>query len=77
VVERHRIYRDLRLPSFRDAVAFITRVGDIAERLDHHPNIFLHEYFFVRLELYSHIDGGISQRDVDLALAIDEIAGDE
>jgi 4a-hydroxytetrahydrobiopterin dehydratase len=75
VVERHRIYRDLRLASFRDAIEFITRVGEVAERLDHHPNISLHEYYFVRLELYSHVADGITQRDIDLAIAIDTIAG--
>ena len=76
VVERHRLYRDLRFPTFMNAIAFINRVAEIAERQDHHPNIHLHEWCFVRLDLYSHIDDALSQKDVDLAIAIDEIAGD-
>ncbi len=76
VVERTRIYRDLRFASFMDAISFINRVADIAERHDHHPNIQLHHYLFVRLELYSHLDDGLSQKDIDLAKAIDAVAGD-
>lgn len=41
VVERTRLYRDFRFPSFVDAIAFITRVAEVAERQDHHPNIHL------------------------------------
>ena len=75
MVERHRIYRDLRLPSFREAVDLIGRVADVAERHGHHPNITLHEWCFVHLELYSHLTGGLSTKDVELAIAIDDEVG--
>lgn len=71
IVERTSIHRDLRFASFRDAIAFVTRVADIAEAAGHHPNISVHEWCFVRLELYSHLYGGLTQADVDLAIAID------
>ena len=71
IVERTRIRRDFRFPSFLDAMAFVNRVAALAERVGHHPNIRLHEWCFVELELYSHNAGGISQRDVDFALALD------
>jgi 4a-hydroxytetrahydrobiopterin dehydratase len=73
VVERTRIYRDFRLPSFVAAIALVNLVADVAERQRHHPNITVHEWCFVRLELYSHIENAISQKDVDLALAIDAV----
>ncbi len=71
VVERHRLYRDFRLGSFTDAIALVNRVAEVAERLGHHPNILVHEWCFVRLELYSHLEGALSDRDVRLAVAID------
>ena len=73
VVERHRLYRDYRFPSFLAAVAFIQRVAEVAERHDHHPNISLHEYCFVRVELYSHRTDALTQKDVELAKAIDHL----
>jgi 4a-hydroxytetrahydrobiopterin dehydratase len=73
VVERGRLYRDLRFASFLEALAFVNQVAEVAERHQHHPNVLIHEYAFLRLELYSHLTGGLSQKDVDLASAIDAL----
>ncbi|MEO8898646.1 MAG: 4a-hydroxytetrahydrobiopterin dehydratase [Candidatus Dormibacter sp.] len=71
VVERDRLRRDYRLASFKDAMALVNRVADVAEAQKHHPNIRLHEWCFVELEVYSHISGGLTTRDVELVIAID------
>jgi 4a-hydroxytetrahydrobiopterin dehydratase len=71
VVERSRLYRDFRFKDFNSAIAFVNRVADLAESVAHHPNICVHEWCFVHLELYSHADGGLSRFDVDFALALD------
>ncbi|HEV7213816.1 MAG TPA: 4a-hydroxytetrahydrobiopterin dehydratase [Chloroflexota bacterium] len=71
VVERSRLYRDFRFASFTAAIAFVNRVAELAERLGHHPNIRVHEWCFVQLELYSHLDGALSRRDIEFALALD------
>ena len=77
VVERSRIYRDFRLPSFVDAIALVNRVAEVSERMGHHPNIRVHEWCFVQVELYSHLENALTARDVALALAIDAALGDE
>ncbi len=71
IVERDRIRRDLRFASFSAAVDFIDRVAAVAEEVGHHPNIRLHEWCFVELEVYSHVSGGLTGKDVELAAAID------
>ena len=75
VVERSRLYRDFRFPNFRAAIAFVNEVAELAESLAHHPNILVHEWCFVHLELYSHADGGLSRFDVDFAIALDAMIG--
>ncbi|TMC11831.1 MAG: 4a-hydroxytetrahydrobiopterin dehydratase [Chloroflexi bacterium] len=75
VVERSRIYRDFRLPDFKAAIRFVNEVAELAEEAGHHPNIHLHEWCFVQLELYSHAAGGLSRYDVDFALALDQRLG--
>lgn len=77
IVERDRIRRDYRFPSFKAAIAFVQAVAEEAERVNHHPNIRVHEWCFVELVLYSHDEGGISSRDLELALAIDALPGPE
>jgi 4a-hydroxytetrahydrobiopterin dehydratase len=75
VVERSRLYRDFRFRNFKAAMAFVNQVAELAERLAHHPNICVHEWCFVHLELYAHADGGLSRFDVDFALALDAMIG--
>ncbi len=77
VVEPNRLYRDFRFPSFRQAIAFVNRIAELAEKLGHHPNIHVHEWCFVRLDLYSHLHNAITQGDVDMAVAIDAMLEEE
>lgn len=71
IVERNLIYRDFRLENFRSAIDFINKVARIADDVGHHPNILLHEYYFVRVTSYTHLQNGISEKDIELAKAID------
>lgn len=76
IVERDLIYRDYRFPDFKSALDFINDVARIAEELDHHPNITLHEFCFVRISSYTHAVNGITQRDIELARALDDSLGE-
>jgi 4a-hydroxytetrahydrobiopterin dehydratase len=71
IVERNRVYRDFRLDSFAAAIELVDRVAVVAEAVDHHPNIRIHEWCFVQLEVYSHVTGGLTSRDLALVEAID------
>jgi 4a-hydroxytetrahydrobiopterin dehydratase len=63
-----------RRRDFRDAMAFVNAVADEAERRNHHPDICVRRYRTVELRLTSHDSGGITQRDLALARAIDALA---
>ena len=58
---------------FSEAFAFLTRVAMHAEKVDHHPE-FTSVWNKVDFRLTSHDAGGITDRDVKLAKAIDELA---
>jgi 4a-hydroxytetrahydrobiopterin dehydratase len=64
------IKRTYRFRDFREALAFVNRVGDLAERAGHHPDIDI-RYNTVTLALTTHDAGGLSTKDFDLARAID------
>ena len=67
-----RIRRELSFPGFREAIDFIVRVADLAEAADHHPE--LHNVDAdVTIELTSHDAGGVTERDISLARAIDDV----
>jgi 4a-hydroxytetrahydrobiopterin dehydratase len=64
------IKRTYRFRDFREALAFVNRVGDLAERAGHHPDIDI-RYNTVTLALTTHDAGGLSTKDFDLARTID------
>ena len=65
------IAREVTFKDFAQAIAFINRVADAAEAVNHHPDIHLHGWNKVRLELSTHSEGGLTQADLDLAAGID------
>jgi 4a-hydroxytetrahydrobiopterin dehydratase len=58
---------------FADALAWVNRVGALAEERNHHPDISI-SWNKVTLRLSTHSAGGLTQLDLDLAGAIDRLA---
>lgn len=73
VVRQHHLERDYRFPDFRTALAFTNRVGRVAEKLGHHPDIGL-SWGKVRLTIWTHSIGGLSENDFVLAAKADEVS---
>jgi 4a-hydroxytetrahydrobiopterin dehydratase len=66
------IRRTVELPGFRDAVDAIVRIADVAEEMDHHPDIDL-RWRTLHLTLVSHSAGGVTDLDLQLARRIDAL----
>jgi 4a-hydroxytetrahydrobiopterin dehydratase len=66
--------RSYRFKDFSEAFAFLARVAMHAEKVDHHPE-FTSVWNRVDFRLTTHDADGITQRDLELATAIDRLAG--
>lgn len=66
------IERRFEFTDFSEAFAFMTRVALLAEQQDHHPE-WSNVYNRVDIVLTTHDAGGLSQRDVEMAEAIDKL----
>ena len=66
------IERTLELPTFRAAVEAVSVIADVAEQLDHHPDMDL-RWTKVRVAVVTHSAGGLTQLDLDLAHRIDAL----
>lgn len=64
----------IKRKDWRDALAFVNRIGDEAERRDHHPDVCITGYRTVTVRLTTHSEGGVTRRDVNLARWISEAA---
>ena len=69
-----KLHRELRFPDFVRAFAFMSAVALVAEKRDHHPE-WRNVYGSVVIDLITHDAGGITEKDVALARAIDALAG--
>jgi 4a-hydroxytetrahydrobiopterin dehydratase len=65
--------RTFELASFSDAIAFVNRVAELAEKHDHHPDVTI-SYKKVTLRWTTHSAGGITDRDRELAAGSAELA---
>ena len=74
VAGRDAIHKDFQFGDFSEAWGFLSRVALLAEKMDHHPEIF-NVYNRVTLALSTHDAGGLSDRDITLAEGIDKVAG--
>jgi 4a-hydroxytetrahydrobiopterin dehydratase len=66
------IRRDFKFGTFSEAFAFMTRVALLAERADHHPE-WSNVYNRVSITLSTHDAGGLTEKDIALAKAIDKL----
>lgn len=67
-----KLSKALKFPDFIQAWGFMNTVALYAEKKDHHPEWF-NVYNRVEIELTTHDAGGISVKDIDLALFIDQL----
>ena len=71
---RDAITKKFVFKDFNQAFGFMTRAALVAEKMDHHPEWF-NVYKTVEVTLSTHDAGGLTDRDVKLAEAMDKIAG--
>ena len=67
---RDAIHKDFTFPGFKSAIAFVNRIAEVAEKMDHHPDVDI-RYTKVTCSLSTHSAGGITQKDFKLAEEID------
>jgi 4a-hydroxytetrahydrobiopterin dehydratase len=72
VVANHHLIKTYKFPDFAQALAFVNRVGEIAEAANHHPDIEL-SWGKVLVKTFTHTANGITAKDYDLATRIESV----
>jgi 4a-hydroxytetrahydrobiopterin dehydratase len=67
------LQREFRFADFAEALAFVNRVGELAEAEGHHPDIALH-WNRVTLRWWTHVRDRITERDAELAALTNRLA---
>ena len=72
VVHEHHLVRMFEFPDFKSGLAFVDRVGALAEEQGHHPDILL-TWGKVAITIWTHAVDGLTESDFILAAKIDEL----
>ena len=72
VVDEHHLIRAYKLPDFRSALAFVNKVGELAEQQGHHPDILL-AWGKVEITIWTHAVNGLTESDFILAAKIQRL----
>lgn len=70
VLDGKKIKKEFLFADFIKAITFVDRVADVAESEEHHPDIHIH-YNKVKIELWTHAIGGLSENDFIVASKIE------
>lgn len=71
--QNKQIEKEFEFKDFKSALSFVNKIGDEAEKMDHHPDILLHSWNKVKITLSTHSAGGITENDFNLANKIESV----
>jgi 4a-hydroxytetrahydrobiopterin dehydratase len=72
LVEEQRLEKTYKFKNFREALDFTNRVGELAESVGHHPDIFL-AWGKVKLTLWTHKISGLTESDFIFAAKVEQL----
>lgn len=72
LVDDHHLEKEFAFPDFRSALQFVNRVGELAEAVGHHPDIYL-AWGRVRITLWTHKIDGLAEADFVFAAKVDTL----
>ncbi len=73
VMNEHHLEKEYKFKDFRDALAFVNKVGELAEAQGHHPDIYL-AWGKARLTIWTHKIDGLTESDFVFAAKADRLA---
>lgn len=72
-IKEDKLTKKFEHNNFAEALNFINKIGVLAEEMNHHPDILLYDYKFVRITLFTHSKKMITNLDQTLAEKIDKL----
>lgn len=71
-IKDEKLYKRFEFGDFSQSLSFVNKVGELAERADHHPDITF-GWGYAEIELTTHDTSGLTRFDFSLAAKIDEV----
>lgn len=72
----HKLRKQFKFENFKEAIAFVIKIADVAEEEGHHPDMYIF-YNKVQIELFTHAVGGLSENDFIMASKINKLGNSD
>ena len=72
-IEDKLLVKEFEFADFNEAIKFVNKILPLAEKANHHPDLLIHSYKKVKIMLYTHTEGKITDKDYSLAKKIDAL----
>ena len=66
-----KLCTEIKCNDFKEALLLFNEIAKVAEKLNHHPDIRIHSYRFLSIEVFTHDTNSITEKDHELKKAID------
>ena len=66
-----KLSKEFEFNDFMKVIGFVNKIASLAEKENHHPDLFIHSYKKLRITLFTHSENKITEKDYDLAKKID------
>jgi 4a-hydroxytetrahydrobiopterin dehydratase len=73
-VDGNAIKKTFKTKGWPATVGLVSTIGTICQQYDHHPDYLLMKYAEVEVSFSTHTAGGITQKDIDIAIEINKFA---
>lgn len=70
---QNSLYKKFKFKNFTDAMRFLNKISQIAEKQQHHSDFLLHDWNRISIWITTHSEGGITELDFNLARAIERM----
>jgi 4a-hydroxytetrahydrobiopterin dehydratase len=67
------LVKNFEFTNFSQAIGFVNKILPLAEKVNHHPDILIHDYKRVKIMMYTHSEDKITEKDHLLAKEIDTL----
>tara|TARA_B100001057_G_scaffold157693_1_gene158403 strand:+ start:3086 stop:3328 length:243 start_codon:yes stop_codon:yes gene_type:complete len=68
-----KLVRNVKCQDFQEALSLLNKIAVIAESINHHPDLKIYSYKFLRIEIFSHDSNSITSKDHELTRKIDHV----
>lgn len=73
MIDKGQLAKETTFKDFKEALAYVNKAGNIAESMNHHPDILLHQWNKVKLCINTHDEGGITEKDFEFARKVEGV----